>query len=104
MKGQKDEIDNSEACNCTSCVACGQVAITPAASKVIDMDDISSAMQRHRSGDWGCLCPVDCQTNEDALKNGGRLLSRYRSRDGIVFWIITEADRSATTLMLPSDY
>ena len=48
--------------------------------------------------------PSDWQLNEDALKHGDRLLSVYHTHDDVKFWIITESDRSATTVLLPSDY
>lgn len=62
------------------------------------------ALARHAAGDWGDLSPDDVAANNAALTNGGRLLSEYKAGDGVVFWIITEADRSATTFLLPEDY
>jgi hypothetical protein len=62
------------------------------------------ALQRHVTGDWGELCPEDIEANEQALLNGARLLSAYRSAKGVKFWIITEWDRSVTTILLPEDY
>lgn len=61
-------------------------------------------LARHVVGNWGELDPQDVQANEDALQTGGRLLSRYRTRRGVVLWLITEWDRSATTLLLPLEY
>jgi hypothetical protein len=61
-------------------------------------------MARHVSGDWGELDDEDKQSNEEALKDGSRLLSAYLDRNNVKFWIITEADRSATTVLLPEDY
>lgn len=55
-------------------------------------------------GDWGKVCPEDWQSNQDALVNGERILSVYEDRTGREFWIITEACRSATTVLLPEDY
>jgi len=66
------------------------------------MDDIMFALRQHVSGDWGCVCNDDKQTNEDALEHGGRLLSAYELNPKI--WIITEADRSSTCILLPSEY
>jgi len=60
-------------------------------------------LTRHASGDWGDLCDEDKHTNDRAIMRGGRLLSCYKSEKGPL-WIITEADRSATTLLLPSEY
>lgn len=59
---------------------------------------------RHVSGDWGEICEEDKTENEFSLKNGLRLLSAYRTRAGVKILIITEADRSATTLLLPDEY
>ena len=59
---------------------------------------------RHIRGDWGDACDEDRQANEDALRNGGRLLSVYRTAKGLKLWIITEADRSITTILLPEEY
>ena len=54
--------------------------------------------------DWGNLCEADRKQNDWALKNGERLLSSYRASNGTKFWIITEWDRSYTTILLPSEY
>lgn len=61
-------------------------------------------LERHLSGDWGDLCDEDKQANEDALENRLRILSAYKLPDGTRIWIITEADRSATTVLLPEEY
>lgn len=60
-------------------------------------------LQRHRSGDWGNLSESDIRANEDAVAYGGRIFSSYEFPSGRI-WIITEADRSSTCLMLPEDY
>lgn len=59
---------------------------------------------RHANGDWGDVCKEDRKSNDEALKNGERLLSEYKLPDGRRIWIITEWDRSATTLLFPEDY
>ena len=59
---------------------------------------------RHKNGDWGELDPEDRRENERALVFGSRLLSAYATRTGEALWVITEADRSATTLLLPEEY
>ncbi len=59
---------------------------------------------RHANGDWGDVCKEDWKSNDEALKNGERLLSEYKLPDGRRIWIITEWDRSATTLLFPEDY
>lgn len=84
----------------------GQVVITPAALDVLSRNEMDTALQRHLSGDWGDVCPGDREQNELALLQGLRLFSVYRASDGTdqKFWIITEADRSVTTILLPEDY
>ena len=59
---------------------------------------------RHANGDWGDVCKEDWRSNDEALKNGLRLLSEYKLPDDRRIWIITEWDRSATTLLFPEDY
>ncbi|HEX7933050.1 MAG TPA: hypothetical protein VF573_08250 [Paraburkholderia sp.] len=84
----------------------GRPAITPAAQAVLDEAGISGGLllARHIHGDWGDL-PVEDQTaNELALLKGNRLLSSYALPGDGKIWIITEADRSATTLLLPDEY
>lgn len=82
----------------------GQMVATPNALAVIPNDEILIAMARHARGDWGNLDREDWEANEQALKMGGRLLSSYLSSGNVKFWIITEADRSVTTVLLPEDY
>lgn len=85
-------------------VPLGNVVITPNALGLLTPADIQLGLQRHQSGDWGDLGEDDRKENDNALDNGTRLLSSYRSGSGVTFWIITEADRSVTTLLLPDDY
>lgn len=59
---------------------------------------------RHLAGDWGDVDPADAAANDRAFQLGARILSAYRLPDGAKIWIITEADRSATTILLPSEY
>jgi len=61
-------------------------------------------LQRHLMGDWGELCEDDKAENQTALECDLRLLSAYRTSNGQRIWIITEADRSATTILLPEEY
>ncbi len=84
----------------------GQVVATPHALKVMEHHGVAplSLLQRHVQGDWGAVCQDDAKANRDALRDGTRLLSSYPLADGIRVWIITEADRSATTLLMPEDY
>lgn len=82
----------------------GHVLATPGAVEALSTDDLVQGLSRHIAGDWGELCPEDSKLNDEALRFGGRLLSAYKSEQGEKFWIITEADQSATTLLLPSEY
>jgi hypothetical protein len=82
----------------------GRLVATPNALNTIPNDEILNALSRHAQGDWGTLDAEDLQSNERALKHGGRLFSAYRSTQNVKFWIITECDRSVTTVLLPKDY
>jgi len=84
----------------------GRVVATPGALEALAEAGIDPAtlLDRHGVGDWGELCEEDRQENEFSLNRGFRLLSSYPLPDGQKLWIITEADRSATTLLLPSEY
>jgi len=82
----------------------GQTIITATANVALPELDVIVALQRHQSGDWGDVDNHDRQMNEDSLRNGSRLFSVYHTTDGTKFWIITEWDRSATTVLLPEDY
>ena len=61
------------------------------------------ALQRHQSGDWGKVCTEDWEANNQSLKDGTRLLSSYEV-DGRRLWVITEWDRSVTTVLFPEEY
>jgi hypothetical protein len=67
-------------------------------------DDPLDFLFRHLHGDWGELPPEDIAENELSLREVFRLLSVYLLRDGTKVWIITESDRSATTILLPEEY
>lgn len=82
----------------------GEVLTTPGALESLSMWDILSSLDRHNSGDWGNVCEQDRNENDRSLNDGGRIFSVYDSADGIRFWIITEADRNVTTVLLPSEY
>src|SRR5690606_20282832 len=86
----------------------GRLVMTRAVSDLVERGvlDPSLYLRRHIAGDWGELCDEDRQTNQQALRHGDRLLSSYdlNSDEEPRLWIITEADRSVTTLPLPSDY
>lgn len=82
----------------------GQTVITRNALDTLDAHSVKTAMLRHVSGDWGEVCDSDRESNDHALAAEGRLLSVYRDSIGTTFWIITEWDRSVTTVLLPEDY
>lgn len=82
----------------------GRLVITNGALEVLIQHDIFLALDRHIEKDWGELCKEDWELNDYAVKNNERLLSSYTDRNGIKFWIITEYDRSATTILLPEEY
>ena len=84
--------------------ALGQILITPRAKVRLDPKDVIKSLGRHRSGDFGDVCEEDKALNEEAVESGDRILSAYIDRNGIKFWIITEWDRSATTILLPDEY
>lgn len=84
----------------------GQVVATPGALDVLDKSGQapSEFLNRHVRGDWGDLCDEDRESNQLALTDGTRLLSAYQTTTGEKLWVITEADRSSTCLLLPSEY
>lgn len=82
----------------------GQLVTTPAALESVDPEDMRNCLARHAAADWGDLCAEDRAENEIALQNELRIFSVYRDRKGVKFWIITEADRSSTCILLPTDY
>lgn len=82
----------------------GTILATPNALEQLPSHERQRALARHVAGDWGDCCPEDAEANNAGLKNGDRLLSVYHTADQIKFWIITEADRSTTTILLPEDY
>ena len=84
----------------------GQIVSTPGA-----LDALARANQqphdflnRHATGDWGELGDEDKAENKYSLEHGFRILSSYRTTAGAKLWVITEADRSVTTLLLPEEY
>jgi hypothetical protein len=90
----------------TALFSLGQLVATPGA-----LDALTSAgqsptefLRRHQSGDWGELCDADKRENELSIKNDFRILSAYRTAKNVRLWVITEADRSATTILLPEEY
>ena len=82
----------------------GHIVATPNARQSITQDDILLGIQRHQAGDWGDLTDDNRAANDRALAQGGRIVSAYHATNGTKFWLITEADRSRTTILLPEDY
>ena len=82
----------------------GRLLCTPGAMDHVGVEEMMAAYYRHREGDWGDVCPEDWRGNDQAIRSGMRILSAYHTSTGQKFWIITEADRSATTILLPEDY
>jgi hypothetical protein len=81
-----------------------RIVATPNALESLTPDDILQGIQRHQAGDWGNLPDDDRTSNDRALAQGGRIFSAYHAHNGTRFWIITESDRSVTTVLLPEDY
>lgn len=92
----------------------GRLLVTPGVRSLVDrfddealendgMGDIFKLLVRHVNGDWGDVYLEDGEANDEAVKSGDRILSVYRLA-GEKVWIITEADRSATTVLLPEEY
>lgn len=84
----------------------GQVVATPGALHAFAAaeENYLPYLMRHAGGDWGTVSPEDARANDQALRGGERLLSAYRLQGGTKIWIITEADRSSTCLLLPEEY
>lgn len=84
----------------------GRIVSTPGALRAMEEagESPASFLTRHLSGDWGELDPEDIRENELSLAHGFRLLSAYRLSSGTKIWIITEADRSVTTFLIPEEY
>jgi hypothetical protein len=84
----------------------GRLVATPGALQALAEAGQSPMdfVERHQAGDWGELGEEDRQENEYSLQHGFRILSAYRTTNNVRIWIITEADRSATTVLLPEEY
>ncbi|OAI26387.1 MULTISPECIES: hypothetical protein [Methylomonas] len=93
----------------------GELVATPGALDVLEHLGISpfDLLHRHIRGDWGDVCAEDAKANEDALRSGSRLLSAYElptpaadspATGSVKLWLISEADRSVTTILLPEEY
>jgi len=89
----------------------GRVYATPGVLEVLSQEGEAPAefLDRHARGDWGCVTSDDARRNDQAVADGSRILSAYETKRGIRVWIITEAAdecgvRTATTILLPSEY
>ena len=82
----------------------GQLVVTPNALFSLAEEDILSGILRHQAGDWGDVEKDDWKENDLSLEKGYRLVSVYHAKNGTKFYIITEADRDITTVLLPEDY
>lgn len=84
----------------------GQVVATPGALHALTVagENGLGYLARHACGDWGEVCLEDACANDLACETGERILSAYRLQEGTKLWIITEADRSSTCILLPEEY
>lgn len=91
---------------CEPLFECGALVFTAGIDELVRAGRIDPFhyFSRHVRGEWGDLCEEDMQANADALVNNFRLLSSYQIDPELKLWIITEADRSVTTLLLPEEY
>lgn len=89
----------------TVVVTLGTVTISRRAMAILDQYQAAHAVMRHASGDWGDVCDEKWQENEDALRKGHQtvIYSTYLNRDLDRFYVVTEADRNTTTILLPSE-
>jgi hypothetical protein len=81
----------------------GAVIVTRGAMRVLAEKDILSALHRHRCGDWGTANRAARRVNDKAVRYGGEIFTHWES-SGFDFWIITNGDRSVTTILLPDEY
>ena len=105
MNAVNNQVNNDELRSKTICYPLGKIVATPGALDVLDRGGVNAAdlLHRHQSGDWGNVPPEDAEENELSVVNGNRILSSYPVGNDRI-WIITEADRSSTTLLLPEEY
>ncbi|MCR9295419.1 MAG: hypothetical protein NXI32_22095 [bacterium] len=82
----------------------GKVFVTRGIRDLLTQIEVLCFLAKHVRGDWGICCPEDAQRNEEALIDGTRIFSAYRANCGSKIWIITEADRSSTMVLLPEEY
>lgn len=82
----------------------GTIAVTLDAMEVATRQQLATLLERHQSGDWGDLDPQDKKANEHALRHGERLFSKYDLTPDTELWVVTEWDRSVTTILTPDEY
>lgn len=84
----------------------GQLLATPGVLRAVESsgDDLPALISRHASGDWGDVSVRDKRANDRDVIDGNRLLSAYHLKNGAKVWVLTEGDRSATTVLLPEEY
>jgi hypothetical protein len=90
----------------TTTLSLGTVVATPGALSALEeaCESALGYLSRHAMRDWGEIPPEDWEENEFSIRNELRILSAYTLRNGTKIWIITEADRSLTTILLPTEY
>lgn len=105
MKTATDQEQRDDLRSKTISFPLGQIVATPGALEVLDQAAVNAVelLQRHQCGDWGNVPPEDAEENDHSVVNGNRILSSYPVGEDRI-WIITEADRSSTTLLLPDEY
>jgi hypothetical protein len=85
-------------------ITLGQVVLTCGVDAMgFEYSELLHLLSRHVNGDWGAVCEEDAQTNDDAVEHGDRVMSVYIHK-GVRLWVITEWDRSVTTILLPQEY
>lgn len=84
----------------------GRIYLTPGAIETLDESNQQpfEFLELHQKGNWGIVGKEDSQENDFSVKNGFRVLSAYKTNKDVKLWIITEADRSSTTILLPTEY
>lgn len=102
----QSEVITTATTNTTTRFPLGQMVMTQGAADALDEAGQLpfEFLSRHQRGDWGNVCEEDRRENELSLKHGFRLLSVYRTKEGVKLYVITEHDRSVTTILLPSEY
>jgi hypothetical protein len=82
----------------------GEIILTEGASSKLSQTEIESGLHRHATGDWGEIDAECRQQNNKRVEIGGTLASIYKTAAGVKFYIITESERTATTILLPEEY